>query len=220
MDLTDRTYPLLKLHLRFIHLIKTGSTDGFDLRPSFPQLVFICVASLDRKAPWEEGAPLRIELYKPIRVDELARLASPQRTYMDRASRERVALRPTPKFFVDDITTLVVHEAGALLPSADFFGPPEDVPETARMPSEYCNYTMKMEIDKGCAGPGLTTTMGVVLDLIAAASTQNERYRRVREHREPRDYSSIYPVIRQPTSPSRKAYVIVKLLQSGAVSRS
>lgn len=64
------------------------------------------------------------------------------------------------------------------------------------MPSEYCDYTMKLEINEGSFGPGFTTTLSVVLDLIAAASSQSERYRRVRERREARDYSfhlSCYP---------------------------
>lgn len=102
--------------------MQTGSTEGFDFRSSFPQLVCVYAASLDRQAPWVEGAPLHSELYKPIRVDELARLASPRRTYVDRATHRRVVLRPTPKFLVDDITTLIVHEAGGLPPSSQFFG--------------------------------------------------------------------------------------------------
>jgi hypothetical protein len=111
------------------------------------------------------------------------------RTYVDPTIRKRFPLRATPKYFMHDLNTLVVHQGGGLLPSAEFFGPPEIVPETAIMPVDYCDYSIKMEIDDGVGGPEMTVTMGVVLDLIAAASAKEKRYRRVRDRSTAKRYS-------------------------------
>jgi hypothetical protein len=191
LDLTDRTYPLLKLHQQFVHLMKTGSTVGFDLRSNFPQLVFLCAASPDPRQPeHEQGIPIRIELYKPIRLVELARLTCPTRTYMDRITLRDVPLRPTPTYFVNDLATLVIHEGGSLIPSPEFYKFPEVEP------SDHCDERIQVVIDDGVSGAQLASTLAVVFDLVSSAGTPDERYQHFRQQYNAREYTfhlSCYP---------------------------
>jgi hypothetical protein len=119
--LNDLTFSLLKQHVRFVQLINDrgsyrGSAD-LDVRHAFPRLVFFCVENrLERKEMFLKKPPLRIEVFQPIPIDELARKACPM--WWNRAEGDGHPMR-TSKQMLEDTRTLIIRKGGCLLPAAN-----------------------------------------------------------------------------------------------------
>lgn len=183
-----------ELHLRYLHLAHSASVrlddslrsgvwedekrpQEIDIISIFPRLVYR--RSTSDRPPHRSGdfwprrrwRDLRIELFKPIGIADLAEHASSRR-WRNANDGHAVELPKTPLHLLDDVTELIIRKGGALRPSAP--GVPSD--PTPRPDLAEFDIAISLMIEEPIADDRTSATFDVILDLMALATADCDKY--------------------------------------------
>jgi hypothetical protein len=168
--LNDLTFSLLKQHVRFVQLINNRGSADLDLRHAFPRLVFFCVENrLERKEMFLKKPPLRIEVFQPIPIDELARKACPM--WWNRAEGDGHPMR-TSKQMLEDTRTLIIRKGGCLLPAANIEASYVSADARQKKPEP----KLRFQLVEDLPDSDIYQTLNTLMDAFASTKDESGKY--------------------------------------------
>lgn len=175
--LNDLTFSLLRQHVRFVQLLNHGGSADLDLRQAFPRLVFLCVERrLEVEGMFFEDPPLRIEVFRPIPINELATRASPMWWI---PSEGDVRPNRTRKQLLEDTRTLIIRKGGCLLPAADIdapYDPADALRDPADADMEKPRPRLRFQLDQEMSDNDTRQTLDALMGAFASTRGESGQY--------------------------------------------